>query len=123
MSVRVCYVHAQPYVTRSCGAKTVCRCRLKRMSDQAYREQCVATATEVAAPMPSDDPATARIRPLLAHTRLETAQLRCGIPLVSNAQGCAGSLCVWLKGIPMQGRVYQRSATPLAIAQTRPALL
>ena len=55
------------------------------MSDQAYREQCVATTTEVAAPMPGDDPATARIRPLLAHTRLETAQLRCGTPLVSKA--------------------------------------
>jgi len=57
------------------------RCRLKRMSDQAYREQCVATTTEVASPVPSDDLAMARIRPLLAHTRLETAQLRCGIPI------------------------------------------
>lgn len=35
------------------------------MSDQAYREQCVATTTEVASPVPSDDLAMARIRPLL----------------------------------------------------------
>lgn len=50
--------------------------RLKRMSDQAYREQCVATTTEFAVPVPGDDRVVARIRPLLAHTRLETAQLR-----------------------------------------------
>ena len=48
------------------------------MNDRAYKEQSVATTSDFAAPIPGDDPTVARlIRPLLANTRLETAQLRC----------------------------------------------
>ena len=46
------------------------------MSDKDYLEQCVATTTEFAAPVPGDDPTVALFRPLLAHTRLESALLR-----------------------------------------------
>ena len=47
------------------------------MSDRAYKEQSLATTSNFAASVPGDDPTVARlIRPLLANTRLETAQLR-----------------------------------------------
>ena len=47
------------------------------MNDRAYKEQSVATTSDFAASVPGDDPTVARlIRPLLANTRLETAQLR-----------------------------------------------
>lgn len=50
---------------------------MKRMSDEAYAEQSVATTTEFAAPLEGDSPEVALFRPLLARTRLERAPLRC----------------------------------------------
>ncbi len=50
---------------------------MKRMSDEAYNEQSVATTTEFAVPVPGDSPEVALFRPLLAKTRLETKPLRC----------------------------------------------
>lgn len=50
---------------------------MKRMSDEAYNEQSVATTTEFAAPVTGDSPEVALFRPLLAKTRLETKPLRC----------------------------------------------
>ena len=49
---------------------------MKRMSDEAYNEQCIATTTEVAAPVQGDTEDMALIRPLLARTRLEKMPLR-----------------------------------------------
>ncbi|CAL8463201.1 g2735 [Coccomyxa elongata] len=49
---------------------------MKRMSDEAYNEQSVATTTEFAVPVPGDSPEVALFRPLLAKTRLETKPLR-----------------------------------------------
>ena len=49
---------------------------MKRMSDEAYNEQCVATTTEVAATVQGDTEDMALIRPLLARTRLEKLPLR-----------------------------------------------
>ena len=49
---------------------------MKRMSDEAYNEQCIATTTEVAAPVQGDTEELALIRPLLARTRLEKMPLR-----------------------------------------------
>ena len=47
------------------------------MNDRAYKEQGIATTSDFASPVPGDYPDVARlIRPLLANTRLETAQLR-----------------------------------------------
>ena len=49
---------------------------MKRMSDQAYAEQSVATTTELASPVDGDSQTVATFRPLLAKTRLERAPLR-----------------------------------------------
>ncbi len=49
---------------------------MKRMSDEAYNEQSVATITELAALMEGDSPEVALFRPLLAKTRLESKPLR-----------------------------------------------
>lgn len=49
---------------------------MKRMSDQAYAEQSVATTTEMASPVDGDSQTVAVFRPLLAKTRLEKAPLR-----------------------------------------------
>ena len=50
---------------------------MKRMSDEAYNEQSVATTTEFAEPVGGDSEEVARFRPLLARTRLEKLPLRC----------------------------------------------
>ena len=50
---------------------------MKRMSDEAYNEQSVATTTDFAVPVPGDSPEVTLFRPLLARTRLETKPLRC----------------------------------------------
>ena len=49
---------------------------MKRMSDQAYAEQSVATTTELALPVDGDSQTIAAFRPLLAKTRLERPPLR-----------------------------------------------
>ena len=49
---------------------------MKRMSDEAYNEQSVATTTEFADPVDGDTEEVAVIRPLLARTRLEKLPLR-----------------------------------------------
>ena len=49
---------------------------MKRMSDEAYNEQSVATTTEFASPVEGDSPEVALFRPLLARTRLENKPLR-----------------------------------------------
>lgn len=49
---------------------------MKRMSDEAYAEQSVATLTELAAPVAGDSQDIRLFRPLLAKTRLEKASLR-----------------------------------------------
>ena len=49
---------------------------MKRMSDEAYNEQSVATTAELAAPVQGDTDEMALIRPLLARTRLEKLPLR-----------------------------------------------
>ena len=49
---------------------------MKRMSDQAYAEQSVATTTELALPVEGDSETVAMFRQLLAKTRLERAPLR-----------------------------------------------
>lgn len=49
---------------------------MKRMSDEAYNEQSVATTTEFAEPLDGDTEELAFIRPLLARTRLEKLPLR-----------------------------------------------
>lgn len=49
---------------------------MKRMSDEAYNEQSVATTTEFAAPVEGDSAEVATFRPLLAKTRLEFTPLR-----------------------------------------------
>lgn len=49
---------------------------MKRMSDQAYAEQSVATTTELAAPVDGDSQTVGMFRQLLARTRLERAPLR-----------------------------------------------
>lgn len=51
---------------------------MKRMSDEAYAEQSVATLTELAAPVAGDSEDVRLFRPLLAKTRLEKAPLRWG---------------------------------------------
>lgn len=61
---------------------------MKRMSDEAYNEQSVATTAELAAPVQGDTEEMALIRPLLARTRLEKVPLR-SEPLVAlHAEGC-----------------------------------
>jgi hypothetical protein len=52
---------------------------MKRMSEEAYNEQSVATTTEFAAPLQGDTAEVALIRPLLAKTRLELKPLRCSL--------------------------------------------
>ena len=49
---------------------------MKRMSNEAYNEQSVATTAELAAPVQGDTEEIALIRPLLARTRLEKLPLR-----------------------------------------------
>ena len=49
---------------------------MKRMSDEAYAEQSLATLTELAAPVAGDNEVVRQFRPLLAKTRLEKAPLR-----------------------------------------------
>ena len=49
---------------------------MKRMSDEAYAEQSIATLTELAAPLAGDSEDVRLFRPLLARTRLEKAPLR-----------------------------------------------
>lgn len=49
---------------------------MKRMSEEAYNEQSVATTTELAAPVEGDSPEVALLRPLLAKTRLQSKPLR-----------------------------------------------
>lgn len=49
---------------------------MKRMSDEAYNEQSLATTTEFADPVEGDTDEMALFRPLLARTRLERLPLR-----------------------------------------------
>ena len=49
---------------------------MKRMSDEAYNEQSVATTTDFADPVEGDTEEVALFRPLLAKTRLENVNLR-----------------------------------------------
>lgn len=49
---------------------------MKRMSDEAYNEQSLATTTELAEPVEGDNEEVALLRPLLAKTRLEKLPLR-----------------------------------------------
>lgn len=67
---------------------------MKRMSDEAYNEQSVATTTEFADSVLGDSPEVALFRPLLAKTRLETKPLRCAWLHVAHRQ--VHSCCVYL---------------------------
>lgn len=49
---------------------------MKRMSDEAYNEQSVATTTEFAEPVEGDTEEVTTFRSLLARTRLEKLPLR-----------------------------------------------
>lgn len=49
---------------------------MKRMSDEAYNEQSIATTTDFADPVEGDTEEVALFRPLLAKTRLEKLNLR-----------------------------------------------
>lgn len=81
---------------------------MRRMSEEAMLEQYPATLTEFAAPVDSDDKTMAKIRPLLAQTRLQKVPLRCAKQccLSGGCRRARSSLVCSLNAEPLIHAVY-----------------